>query len=197
MGYEILTRRNGELSSMIGDDYSGALVIIDSDHWENHEGLLFGAYHENTSAPGATFAFSFKTPPIEDGVVHYRSAGITPSKDNVRTQVYEGAVINVPGTLLEVDCNNRIMDTAVPAGLEVRAGTTFSNNGVLLPAFSNFLPGSAGVGQARTPQASGAALDELIMKPNTVYRFVNINGSDQTNIIASRFRFYLVKKGVY
>lgn len=195
MGYEMLTLRNGRLASMVGDDYSGALVIIDSDHWENHEGMLFSAYHENTSVAGATFAFSFKTPPISAGIVHYRTAGIQPTADNVRVQIWEGATVNVAGTLVNVDCNNRIVNTAVPLGLEFRAGTTFSNNGILLTGFQSFLPGTVGVGQARVGSSAGASLDELIMKPNTVYRFVNINGSTVSNTIASKFRFYIVTGG--
>lgn len=194
MGVEILSNYKGKLVSFLSDGNSGALVIADFDLFENHEGNLFGGYHENTSAPGATFAFSFKTPPASEGIIHYRSAGINPTKDLVRTQVWEGATINTPGTLLQVDCLNRVANTPAPVGLEVRAGTTFSNNGVLLSSFSSFLPGAQGTGQSRTPQSAGASLDELILKPDTVYRFVNINGSDQTNVIASKFRFYISKE---
>jgi len=195
MGYEILTRSGGKLKPLIGDDIDGALIVMENDHWENHKGMLYGGYYENMSAPGAVFAFSFKTPPIEYGIVHYRSAGIQPTKDNVRTQIYEDAVIDVEGTIVQFDCNNRLKNTPLPSELELRAGTTFSDDGILLSGFSSFLPGVAGNGQERIPQAGGASLDELIMKPDTVYRFININGSDQTNVIASKFRFYLVKRG--
>jgi len=191
MANQIATNRDGNITPVIGDKNTNALLTIDIDHYLVHKNKLFSAYHENVSVAGATFQFSFKTPPIENGLIHYRSAGIQPNKDNVRTQIYESAVINVAGTLVEFDSNNRYLDGDVPVGLELRAGTTFSNNGVLLPGFSNYLPGSEGNGQARTPSAGNPAVDEIILKPNTVYRFININGSTEINTIASKFRFYV------
>lgn len=191
MGKVVLGLQDGEMKEILLDSVGGGIVITEMDDYMNHHGRLFGAYNKSIIPPGGTLQFSFKTPLETDGIVHYRTAGLNPSVDKIDTEIWEGAVINVPGTLLQITCNNRIIDNSPPAGFELRVNSTFSNNGIKLESFSSWLPGSVGVGQSRTPQSAGASLDEVILKPNTVYRFVALNGSSLANVFASKFRFFI------
>jgi len=194
MGVLIQVENSGKSVALSGNTKLNSLVAITHDHATNHLGGLFAAYYEATLTTGATFLFSFKTPLAKDGYVHYRRAFINPSKDLVRTEIWEGATINVAGTTVLPSCTNRAHPTILPAELELRRGTTFSANGTKLEAFSNFLPGSEGRGQTRIPQSASAAEDEIILAADTVYRFVLTNGSTATNIIAISFKFYIGKE---
>ena len=163
-----------------------AFRSIDNDHAYIHQKKMFSAFHKATIGAGSTVAFGFKTPAT--GYVHYRLAGINPSGDKLDTQIFEGATFTAgTGTLLEN--NNRNRNTPKTSTVELRVAPTFTGNGTLLPGLSAFLPGAAGVGQARSG-TNGESMDEIVLAQNTTYRFLTTNGSTAANIVGFNFRWY-------
>ena len=163
-----------------------AFRSIDNDHAYIHQKKMFSAFHKATIGIGSTVVFGFKTPAT--GYVHYRLAGINPSGDKLDTQIFEGATFTAgTGTLLEN--NNRNRNTPKSSTVELRVAPTFTGNGTLLPGFSAFLPGAAGVGQARSG-TNGESRDEIVLAQNTTYRFLATNGSTAANIVGFNFRWY-------
>jgi hypothetical protein len=194
MGVEVFGKRGDVNVPIIIDRYAEAVVQIDSDHAYLHQGALFSAYHEATLSSSASYSYGFKTPAT--GTIHYRSAGIQSNKDSCRSQIWEDATYTAAtGALVTWSNRNRLYNGSLPTGLELRAAPTFTVNGTQLVGFSSYLPGSTGVGQARIPSASSPALDEIVLKQNTTYRFVLINGSSDTAIIGVNFRFYYEGEG--
>lgn len=164
---------------------TGGVKQIDSDHGLIHAGRVFTAFTKDSVDSGATLVFSFTTPATK--YVHYRTALIVPSVDQVTTEIYEGSTINVAGTALVVSNRNRTSATVAESLL--KKGTTFTANGTLLPGFSTWLPGTTGIGQARSGTAF-TATDEIVLKQGTTYRFVLTNGSSAANIVGITFRWY-------
>jgi hypothetical protein len=169
---------------------TGAFKQIDTDHALIHEGQVYSAFYKATITTGATLSFSFKTP--ADKYVHYRQAFIVPSGDAVTTEIYEGATINVAGTALGAQNRNRTSTSIATA--ELKHGTTFTANGTLLPGFSGWLPGTTGTGQTRSGTPF-TGVDEIVLKRDTVYRFVCTNGSSASNVIGFGFRWYEETEG--
>lgn len=169
---------------------TGAFSIIDSDHKLIHEQQVYTAFSKDTVLSAGTLEFSFKTP--VDKYVHYRTALIVPSADLVDTQIYEGATINVAGTALVASNRNRASTNV--AETELKKGSTFTAPGTLLVGFSTWLPGSTGVGQVRSGTPF-TGTDEIVLKRNTVYRFVLTNGSSASNIVGITFRWYEEEEG--
>jgi len=167
------------------EKFTKAIKSISIEHANIHAGLSFSAFNKSTITAGATLLFSFKTP--STGYVHYRPAGIFPSGDNVNLELYGDATINVAGTALVASNRNRI-STNVSLS-ELRVGTTFTVNGTLINGLGAFLPGTTGVGQARSGNTS-IGTDEIVLKQNTVYRLVCINGSSASNTIGFNFNWY-------
>lgn len=162
-----------------------AIKTISIEHSNIHEGLSFSAFNKSTILAGATLLFSFKTPAT--GYVHYRPVGIFPSADKVDLELYEGATINVAGTLLVASNRNRTSSNVALS--ELRVGTTFTANGTLVDGISAYLPGTTGVGQARSGNITNST-DEIVLKPSTVYRIVCINGSSASNTIGFNLNWY-------
>lgn len=168
------------------DAFTGSLITIDTDHNYIHLKQMFSAFFKATILTGGTLAFGFKTPAI--GYVHYRLAGITPSADNLDTQIFEGATFTAgTGTLLVNTNRNR--NNPIASTVELRVAPTFTANGTLLQGLSSYLPGSSGVGQSRQG-TTGSTDSEIVLKQNTTYRFLATNGSTATNVIGFNFRWY-------
>jgi hypothetical protein len=182
----ILANNGLEAQPVIVEELTGSIPTIDNDHRYLHLGKMFSTFNKSTILAGQTLAFSFKTP--SNGYVHYRLAGITPNADSVDTQIFEGATLNA-GTGTVLAANNKNRNSALQSEVEMRVAPTFSANGTLLPGFSSYLPGTSGVGQARSG-TSGESSTEIVFKPNTVYRFLATNGSSSSNTIGFNFRWY-------
>lgn len=165
--------------------YTKVLKVMDNDHAYIHLGKRFTAFHKATILSGATFEFSLVTP--ESGIVHYRPIKIAPSADKVDIAIFEGATINVAGTQLPYFNRNR--NSSKAAASVLRHGTTFSANGTALTGFSDWLPGSTGVGTIRTGTGANDS-DEIVLKPNTTYRILITNGSSASNVISFTFNHY-------
>jgi len=165
---------------------TGGILSIDSDHEHIHQKIKYSAFIKQSIIAGGTHVFCFKTPAV--GYVHYRPATITPSADKIDMQVYEDAVFTAAtGTLLEN--NNRNRNTPLVSGVELRSAPTVTTVGTLLPGFSVWLPGSTGIGQTRIGDINGGG-DEIVLKPNTTYRFLITNGSGSANVVGFNFSWY-------
>lgn len=175
---------NNKIRNIV-ESVTGSIKTIPIDHTNIHEGKSYSAFNKSTIASGATLSFSFKTPTV--GYVHYRPAGIFPSGDNINLDLYEGAAINLAGTTIISSNRNRI-STEVALS-EIKVGTTFTTNGTLVPGLSAFLPGTTGAGQTRSGNISQGN-DEIILKKDTVYRLVAINGSTAANTVGFNFNWY-------
>jgi len=162
-----------------------AIKSIDNDHAYIHAGKRFTTFHKATILSAGTLEFSLVTPAT--GVIHYRPMKVSPSADKVDIAFFEGATVNVAGTQLAYFNRNRSA-TAV-AGTVLRHGTTFSSNGAALTGFSDWLPGSEGIGTIRLGSSSNDA-DEIVLKPNTTYRILITNGSSASNTIGFIFNHY-------
>lgn len=162
------------------------IKIIDTDHAHIHDKRKYSAFHKATILAGGTLLFSIKTP--STGYIHYRPSKIYPSADKVDIALYEGATINVAGTAI-VPTNRNRTGTIPTSTVELKHGTTFTADGTLLPGLSVFLPGSTGVGTVRNGSEIGAD-EEILLKPDTVYRLLITNGSSGSNIIGFNFGWY-------
>jgi len=166
------------------EQFTQAFKVITNDHAYIHEGIMFVAFDKLVVTAGATGEYAFKTP--ENGFVHYRLAGINPSADKVDTQIFEDATYT-GGTLLEINNKNRNSDKE--SLTVVSKNPTFQTPGTLLPGFSSYLPGAEGTGQIRSG-TDGKADSEIVLKQNTVYRFVLTNGSSSTSTVGINLRWY-------
>lgn len=166
------------------ETFTQAFKVITNDHAYIHDGIMFVAFDKATVTTLDTVEYAFKTP--VNVYVHYRLAGISASADKVDTQIFEGATYT-GGTLLGI--NNKNRNSATVAETVIAKDPTFQTPGTLLPGFSSYLPGSTGVGQSRSG-SNGQSDSEIVLKPNTIYRFVATNGSDVTNVIGVNLRWY-------
>ena len=166
------------------ETFTQAFKVITNDHSYIHEGIMFVASDKLVVASLATGEYAFKTP--SNGFVHYRLAGINPSADKVDTEIYEDATFT-GGTLLEINNKNRNSDN-LPLTV-VSKNPTFQTPGTLLPGFSSYLPGAEGAGQRRSG-TGGQADSEIVLKKDTVYRFVLTNGSTAENTVGINLRWY-------
>jgi len=170
---------------------TGAFKSIDVDHSYIHQKKKYSAFLKQSIALAGTHVFCFKTPAT--GYVHYRPIGINPSADKIDIQAYEDAVFTpATGTLLVI--NNRNRNTPPVSGVELRSAPTVTTAGTLLDGFSDWLPGSTGVGQARLGSSTIGG-DEIVMKPNTTYRIVITNGSTSANVVGIKFNWYEQESG--
>ena len=187
----IQAQKGNESIAVAMEEVTGALVTVDSDHRYIHQKKKFSAFLKQSIAAGGTHVFCFKTPATK--YVHYRPANVTPSADKVDLQIFEGAVFTAgTGTLLEA--NNRNRNNPIVSGVELRSAPTVTTVGTLLPGFSAWLPGSAGVGQVRQGDIAGGD-DEIVLAQNTTYRFVATNGSTSANVVGFRFNWYEEENG--
>jgi len=166
------------------ETFTRAFKVITNDHAYIHEGIMFVAFDKLVVASGGTGSYAFKTP--SNGFVHYRLAGINPSADKVGTQIYEDATFT-GGTLLEINNKNRNSDNE--SLTVVSKNPTFQTPGTLLPGFSSYLPGAEGGGQRRSG-TDGRSDSEIVLKKDTVYRFVLTNGSTTSNTVGINLRWY-------
>ena len=166
------------------EQFAGALKTIDNDHAYIHDGIMFVAYDKPTILSGEAVEYAFKTPVV--GYVHYRLARITTSADKVETTIYEDAVYT-GGTLLEISNKNR--NSANVSGVVIGKNPTFSNDGTLLPGFSSYLPGIVSGGQRRGG-TDGQFDSEIVLKQDTIYRFVANNGSTASNVMGINLKWY-------
>lgn len=186
-----------QLTTIQGVDYDGrrmvigvdkitnGLITMTSDHSYIHQGIKFSGFIKATILSGSTAVISFKTPSSK--YIHYRPANINSSADKLDIEIFENAIINVAGTLVTAFNRNRLSTNL--STVEIRTGTTFTNNGNKLDAFSVWLPGSTGVGQSRSG-ATTTEENEIILKQDTVYRVLVTNGSTSSNVVSFNFNWY-------
>jgi hypothetical protein len=88
-----------------------------------------------------------------------------------------------------VATSNRDLNSDEDSGVIIRRGDTYTNVGTQIVPLTGYLPGSVGVGQNRTGGTSGGG-EEIILKPNTVYVYKIVNGSDSANLVSINWNWY-------
>jgi hypothetical protein len=152
------------------------LVTTNLANGSTESGLLFQSFHKFDVVAGATYNISFTTPANKD-IYSYPSV-ISTSADKVTFQYFEGATAT-GGTATTRTCQNR--QISATSGVVMNGGATVSVAGTQLA--QAWLPGSAGVGQARSGALSGGGDNYWKLKRNTTYILRFINGSTSTNSI--------------
>lgn len=164
---------------------SQTLIEMSREHHEVHDGHSFQNHNKLTILTGQTAVLSFVTPATP--YIHYSKSNVFSAVDKLSIDFYEGAVVNVAGTV--VPSVNRNRNSSIATGVIIRQGDTYSNNGTKLEALCSYLAGSVDLGQRRAG-SSGDSGEEIILKPNTVYRYLLTNGSTETNIVTVDFNWY-------
>lgn len=173
------------------ENFTGAPRIMDNDHAYIHQKKRYTGFYKATITTGATLQISIKTP--KEGYIHYPGIKPSPTADKVDIQIFEGATIDVAGTEIKLTNRSRV-GTPPTANVEIKHGTTFSDNGTELEGLREYFPGSTGVGTVRVGGGDDAN-EEVILDPDTVYRILITNGSSATNIIGLIFNLYEEENG--
>lgn len=163
------------------DDVVGALITVDSEHHEIHEGeVAIVSYKSPDATPIAdngTISFLLQTQAKAAHIVIRGSFG-----GDWEIEIYEGTTFTGgTGTAMTVFGKNRYK--ALPAGYStVRRDVTIVNPGTAMP-FNFFFPGGTG---GNTTGADANTRDEWPFAPNTNYliRITNRAGTPQPGSLA-------------
>jgi hypothetical protein len=180
-----MTQRNQRWNFIPIDGISNAGITISHDHHKIHEGHKFIAWAQQNILAGQTYRFSFITP--SDTYIHYQRSEVSSSVDKLTIRFYQNGVVDTEGDL--VATSNRDLNSDEDSGVIIRRGDTYTNVGTQIVPLTGYLPGSVGVGQNRTGGTSGGG-EEIILKPNTVYVYKIVNGSDSANLVSINWNWY-------
>jgi hypothetical protein len=166
------------------DPLTGALITIDTDHHQIHEGDYFTFSTKITITPSGTYNFVFQTPASSSATIHYRPANIVSSADKLDILFYEGCSTS-GGTVATAQNRNRI-STAVSTFV-VAYNVTVTSSGTLFN--TSYIPGATGIGGSRSGGEIGA-INEWILKHSTNYCGRLINGSTTDNTVLVIITWY-------
>lgn len=166
------------------DYFAPAVTTIDEEHRLTHDGMVFYRTYQEADIPdGAVRVSLFRTGAIPP---HFKRLNVTASEGPINITLGENAVVNSLGNQLTVYNTNRT-SPILPLSEFYDSTTVFTDLGTpILGAL--FIPadGNAGV------TGSTAALEELVLKPNTDYSisFENDPAGSGTADVGATFVWY-------
>ena len=173
------------------ESFTKALSVMDQDHAYIHQQLRYTAFYKATIAGSGTLQISLQTPAVASGKeIHYRGLAPSPSGELLDIQIFEDATIDAGGTAITPV--NRFRPGTPPAStVELKYGTTFTDNGTELTGLREFFPGASGGGPVSSSGGEKAsANEEVVLKSDTVYRILITNGDTDPNIVGLLFNWY-------
>lgn len=165
-------------------DFTLAQATIEYDHNKIHEGQLFSVGDIAVSiAAGASLYYLLTT---GSKSLHLRPARISSSSDSLKYEIFQGT--NYSGGSA-VAVTNRNLNSRAKLLSSLTKSPTGTTEGTRI--LGDYLPGSVGVGQSRSGDAS-TEQNELIVPPNTTLLVKFSNGSSGANLVTFSYNLYEV-----
>lgn len=167
------------MPSGILDQRTGMAVSISGDHHYIHNGIAFVLCGNTASiaASGVEHIY-FKTPAASKGVIHFRPSKIASTANSLSVTMIEDAVMT-GGTAATPQCLNRLPGQKRSSSVTVTTAATLTTAGT---GGTIYLDAVGSGGASNRAGGDGAAAEERILKPDTVYQitFTNIGSSTAT-----------------
>lgn len=155
------TRSAGDERKRQYDNFAHAVTVIKEEHRLLHDGMVFYRTYSEADVPDGDFRVSlFRT---GDRPAHFKRLTLSASEGPINISLAEDATVTTLGTVLETFNCNRISSNT-PTATFYASDTVFADEGD--PILGNlYIPASGNQGVT----GETAALEELILKPNSDY----------------------------